>query len=280
MISFVIPSLNQGSFIRECLDSIADQNMVAGSYEVIVIDGGSSDCTIEILKNHPVVTEWTSQPDLGHWDAVNKGIQRSHGEWIAWINSDDFYFSGAFPKVIKFIDENPDADIIYCDAEEVDENSDKIGNYLVESWDYEKLIDRCIICQPATIIRKSVFDIHGGLSAECRVAIDLEYWLRVGKKVNFYKAPFKLAASRLWTGTKSNNEQLAMQEDALFFGNLYGGRWSKRRIGAVAEARLLKVFPYFSVEDRGYKRLIFYFIRGLFYIYVRTQCRFGLFRLH
>ena len=279
LITFVIPSYNQSIFIKECLDSILDQGLLKDIFEVIVIDGGSADGTVDILEKHPVVTEWISEPDLGHWDALNKGIQKSHGEWIAWINSDDFYFLGAFSKVLNFINENPDADIVYCDAEEVDENSDKIGDYLVEPWDYERLIDRCIICQPATIIRKSVFDMHGGLSAKCQVAIDLEYWLRVGKKVNFVRFPFKLAASRLWAGTKSNNEQLAMQEDALYFGKLYGGRWSRRRIGAVAEARLLKLCPSFSPDDKGSKRLFFFGFRSLFYIFLEAQCRLGLFRL-
>ena len=279
MISFVVPTLNQGLFIHECLDSILDQGLSKGFFEVIVIDGGSADGTVDILKRHPVVTEWVSEPDLGHWDALNKGIQKSHGEWIAWINSDDFYFLGAFSKVLNFINENPDADIVYCDAEEVDENGDTIGDYLVEPWNYERLIDRCIICQPATIIRKSVFDMHGGLSAECQVAIDLEYWLRVGKKVNFVRAPIKLAASRLWAGTKSSNEQLSMQEDALYFGYLHGNRWSRRRIGALAEARLLKAFPYLSPEDRGHKRLFFYSVRFFIYIFVEFQCRLGFFRL-
>lgn len=279
MLSFVIPSFNQGLFIRDCLDSILEQGLVKSSYEVIVIDGGSSDGTVEILKEHPVISEWVSEPDLGHYDALNKGIQTSNGEWIAWINSDDFYLSGALTKVLKFITKNPNADIVYGDAEEVDENGDKIRDYMVESWNYERLIDRCILCQPATIIRKSVFAMHGGLSAKCRVAIDLEYWLRVGKKVNFVRAPIKVAACRLWAGTKSSNEQLAMQEDALYFGHLHGNRWSRRRISAVAEARLLEAFPYLFTDNKGFKRLIFYGFRSLFYIFLEAQCRLGLFRL-
>ena len=279
MLSFIIPSFNQARYIVDCLDSILDQGLVKSSYEVIVIDGGSTDGTVEILKEHPVVTEWISEPDLGHYDALNKGIQKSHGEWIAWINSDDFYLLGALAKVMNFIGQNPNADIVYGDAEEVDENGDLVRDYKVEPWNYEKLIDRCILCQPATIIRKSVFEMHGGLSAKCRVAIDLEYWLRVGKKVNFVRVPIKLAASRLWAGTKSSNEQLAMQEDALYFGHLHGSRWSRRRIGAVAEARLLVIFPYFSPDNKGFKWFLFYGFRSLFYIFLEAQCRLGLFRL-
>ena len=279
LITFIIPTFNQGRFIEDCLDSILDQGLLEGSYEVIVIDGGSTDGTLEIIEKHPVVSLWISEIDKGHYDGVNKGIDLSHGEWIAWVNSDDFYFPWALTKVLDFIIENSDADIVYCDADEVDEYGNKIGGYTVESWSYERLIDRCILCQPATIIRKRVFEMHGGLSAECQVAIDLEYWLRVGKKVNFVRFPIKLAASRLWAGTKSNNEQLAMQEDALYFGKLYGGRWSRRRIGALAEARLLKLFPNFFPDDKGFKRFLFLGFRSLFYIFLEAQCRLGLFRL-
>lgn len=279
MISFVIPSYNQARFIGECLDSIVAQRLEEGSYEVIVVDGGSTDGTVEILREHSVVTQWVSEPDGGHYDGVNKGISMSRGELIAWINSDDFYFEGAIARILDFIKAHPDADIYYGNAAEVDERGCLIREYAVEEWDYQRLIDRCILCQPATIVRKSVFERYGGLSAECLVAVDLEYWLRVGEKARFLRAPVKVAASRLWGETKSSNEQLAMQEDALFFGHLYGRRWSTRRIGSVAEARMLKRFPKLSQDRSVLGRAVFHGLRFLYSIAINTQCRLGGFRL-
>lgn len=279
MISFVIPSFNQGRFIGECLDSIAAQELDAADFEVIVVDGGSRDETVEILKDHPIITRWISEPDQGHFDGVNKGVAMSRGDLIAWINSDDFYFPGAFRELLSFIEDHPDGDIYYGDASEVDECGALIREYAVEPWDYQRMVDRCILCQPATIIRKSVFEKYGGLSAECLVAIDLEYWLRVGEKVRFLKVPIKIAASRLWGATKSSNEQLGMQEDALFYGNLYGRRWSKRRIGSVAEARMLGRFPRLASKRHLLEAGAFHGLRFLYCCAVSLQCRFGFFRL-
>lgn len=279
MISFVIPSFNQARFIGECLDSIANQGLEAGSFEVIVVDGGSTDGTVDLLKKHPIVNQWVSEPDGGHYDGVNKGIERSRGEWIAWINSDDFYFPRAIPKLLSFIAENPDAEIVYGEADEVDERGAKIRSYAVEDWDFQRMVDRCIICQPATIIRRDVFERFGGLSGECLVAIDLEYWLRVGEKVRFLRVPFKVAASRIWADTKSTNEQLEMQEDALFYGHLYGGRWSNRRLGSVAEARMLRRFPKLALKRHLLETGAFHGLRFLYCCAVGLQCRLGVFRL-
>lgn len=275
--SFIIPSFNQGRFIRQCLDSIIAQKLPSGTFEVIVIDGGSVDDSVSIIASHPVVTEWVSEPDRGHWDAVNKGIERSSGELIAWINSDDYYLPAVFGDALAYIDQYPDAGIYYGDGDEVDIEGVVIQPYQVEEWDYERLIDRCILSQPAVLVRREVFDAYGLLSGECQVALDLEYWLRVGRSVCFKRMPLKLACSRIWDGTKSSNQQLGMQQDALYYGRLHGGRWSRRRLGATAECRMLKQFPRMSSDTKGISFLMFHLLRAIFFSRLYLQCRFGRF---
>lgn len=276
-ISFVIPSYNQGPFLRACLDSILSQNLNASEYEVIVIDGGSTDGSVQIIASHPVVTYWVSEQDLGHWDGVNKGIQRSRGELIAWINSDDFYQPDCFHELLSYIDAHPDADIYYGDADEVDGDGQFLRPYPVEDWNYGRMMDRCILSQPATIIRRSVFERFGLLSGECRVALDLEYWLRVGMCAQFIRVPLKIACSRLWGETKSSTQQLSMQEDALYYGHKYGSRWSRRRLESAAECRMLKQFPRLSADVVGFSFLMFHLLRTVFISQLYLQCQLGLF---
>lgn len=280
MISFIIPSYNQGRFIGQCLDSIAAQGLDLGAFEVIVIDGGSTDDSAELIAAHPVVSEWVSEPDQGHWDAVNKGIRRSRGELVTWINSDDFYFPDVFNRLIDHIDVYPDFDVYYGDADEVDEAGQFLKAYAVEDWNYERLIDRCILSQPASLIRRSVFDRFGYLSGECRVALDLEFWLRIGKYAKFKRVPLKLACTRIWGGTKSSNQQLAMQEDALYYGYKYGGRWSERRTKSAAEARILWRFPSLDRPHFGALFIVFYLLRLVFIVALMVECRSGRFKLN
>lgn len=277
--SFIIPSYNQAKFLPVCLDSIASQNLDEASFELIVIDGGSTDGSAKIIAAHPAVSEWVSEPDRGHWDAVNKGILKSSGEYIAWINSDDFYFADVFRRLNDYIDAHPGFDVYYCDADEVDQNGHLLRPYKVEDWNYESLIDRCIISQPATIIRRSVFSRFGLLSSECQVALDLEYWLRIGQNAKFHRVPLKVACSRIWGGTKSSAQQLAIQKEALYFGHKYGGRWSGRRISSVAEARMLKRFPRMEPKYQKSGSVRFYLLRLAYIFDVFLKCILGRFIL-
>ena len=161
----------------------------------------------------------------------------------------------------------------------MDEGGKFLRAYRVEDWDYDRLVDRCILSQPATIIRRSVFDRLGLLSSECRVALDLEYWLRIGQHTRFHRVPLRVACSRIWGGTKSSTQQLAMQEDALYYGYKYGGRWSYRRIGAVAEARMLKRFPKIGYSCRMTGFVQYYLLRLAYIANVYLQCKMGRFVL-
>jgi len=98
-ISIVTPSLNQGRYIEQTIQSVLLQNYP--NFEHIVIDGGSTDGTVEILKKYPHL-KWISEKDSGQSEALNKGLKMATGDIIAWINSDDWYAEGAFNNVASF----------------------------------------------------------------------------------------------------------------------------------------------------------------------------------
>lgn len=201
-ISVVTPSYNQGQFILRTLQSVAAQS--GASFEHVVFDGGSTDQTVEILKSFAAPLRWVSKKDGGQADAVNQGIQSTNGEIIAWLNSDDIYYPGAFQKVIEVFQNNPDVDVVYGNADHIDVLDNSFEEYPTESWSLERLFETCFICQPALFFRRSLVERYGVLDASLNYCMDYEYWLRLAVGgAKFLHIPMKLAGSRLYADNKT-----------------------------------------------------------------------------
>lgn len=194
-ISIVTPSYNQGKYIERTIQSVLAQEIQGLEYAVI--DGGSEDEALSIIKRYEDRLFWISERDSGPSDAINKGFRRSGGPILGWLNSDDIYYPGALKTVLEFFDENPDVDVLYGDTYHIDENDRVIEKYPTEDWNWPRFHERCFISQPAAFFRRRVFDEYGPLDAGLR-CMDYEYWLRLGKNgVRFAHLPRILAATRL-----------------------------------------------------------------------------------
>lgn len=181
--SFIIPSFNQGKFIKQTIDSILSQDV---EKEIIVMDGGSTDETIEILKSYGDKIYWVSEKDNGQTDAINKGIKKATGEIIAYINSDDYYLNGALKIVEKYFSDNPYTLWLTGDGIIVNEN----GNVVQKPVSFYKRCWRRIpffwtiyitnfIIQPSTFFRREVFDKIGLFDENRHYTMDYDYWLRL-----------------------------------------------------------------------------------------------------
>jgi glycosyltransferase involved in cell wall biosynthesis len=238
-ISIVTPSYNQGKYIERTIRSVLSQDV--RGLEYAVIDGGSADETISILKRYEDRFFWISERDRGPSDAINKGFRRSIGPVLGWLNSDDIYYQGALRTVLEFFDENPDVDVMYGDTQCIDENDELIEKYPTEDWNWERLKEMCFISQPAAFFRRRVFDEYGPLDAGVR-CMDYEYWLRLGKNgVRFAHLPQILAASRLHKEAFTVAERLAVHKEVNGFTRKHlsrtPDRWLFNYAHAVAEAR-------------------------------------------
>jgi len=196
LVSVVTPSYNQGHFIEENILSVKSQDYP--NIEHIVIDGGSTDGTVEILKQYEGTynLRWISEPDEGHADAVNKGFAMAKGEIIGWLNSDDVYFDkSTISAVVEVFQKHPEVDIVYGDVAYIWEDGTILRVQCVPSFRYSRLLRGCFLEQPAVFFRRHVVENHK-LDKRLKVAIDYEYWLRIGKLFRFIHIPRILAADR------------------------------------------------------------------------------------
>lgn len=196
LVSIVVPSFNQGRFIQDTIDSILNQNY--RPIEIIVVDAQSTDNTLSILDKYSGVdgVSWTSEPDRGHADGVNKGFLHARGEIVAWLNSDDVYFSrDVIDTVVSTFQQKPKVDVIYGDVAIISSENFLLRFFLLPGYDLNRIQRKNLISQPAVFFRNHV--VQNEKLDGNQIGLDYEYWLRLGRlKYRFYHVRKVLAGDR------------------------------------------------------------------------------------
>ncbi len=209
-ISIVIPSFNQASFLPATLDSVLSQNDVS-SLQVIIVDGGSTDGTLEILRsiNDPRVT-WTSEPDNGQSHAINKGMRQADGRIVTWLNSDDLYCGGALRRVVDTFDANPKAKwlvgrvgMIDRDGNETRRAITRYKDRRLRRYGYRRLLRENFISQMGVFWRRSFWEAVGPLDESLMYTMDYDLWLRMGGQIDPMILDAVLSQFRLHGQSKS-----------------------------------------------------------------------------
>jgi glycosyltransferase involved in cell wall biosynthesis len=219
--SIVTPSFNQGRYIRDCIESVQIQTEV--QTEHIVIDACSTDETVSVLKSYPHL-QWVSEPDQGQTDGINKGLGLATGDWLMWLNADDYLLPEALKEVTAFAETHGDADVIYGDCDFVDEQKRVVGRKRERDFDLKMLLFYgCYIPSTATLFHRRVLEAGHQLDPHFRVCMDYDWYMRLARAgfhfshVNETLACFRWHASNISTAfaTRRRKERLQVQRQHL-----------------------------------------------------------------
>ncbi len=215
LVSIITPSYNQGQFIRETIESVLGQDYP--DIEYWVIDGGSTDDTVAILRDyeHDPRFHWISERDSGQTEAINKGWARCHGDVLCWLNSDDCYTSpGAVSTQLEVLQRTPDVGLIYGDGIFVDEDGGELAQFPTRDYSYPELLRVNYIMQPTVFVRRAIVEQVGLLDASFRFAMDRDYWLRCSSITKFIYNPQTIATYRLHQHSKTVDMNILLNIDS------------------------------------------------------------------
>ncbi len=201
-VSIVTPSFNQSRFLEQTIRSVLEQDVP--SLEYFVIDGGSTDGSVDIIRRYEEkLTGWVSEKDQGQADAINKGMRRSRGEIIAWINSDDFYLPGAVEAALKTFRQHPQAGLVYGNVLSADADGRAFNIQNFRQQGLTDLMAFQIISQPAVFMRRSVLEQAGFLDPSYHLLLDHQLWIRMARLAPMIYIPETLAVARYHADAKN-----------------------------------------------------------------------------
>jgi glycosyltransferase involved in cell wall biosynthesis len=184
-LSVITPSYNQAEFIETTIRSVLGQAWEPLEY--LVMDGGSSDGTVEILERYRDRLQFVSERDGGQAAALNEGFRRTTGEIIGWINSDDCYAPGAFEAAMSYFERHPDVDWLYGRCPIIDRAGDVhkglitiYKEFWMRRYSYKRLLIENFLSQPAIFFRRRLLDRVGMLDEAYHCAMDYHLWVRMG----------------------------------------------------------------------------------------------------
>ena len=237
-LSIVTPSFNQVSFIEETLHSVNSQHYPL--LEHLVIDGGSTDGTVQVLERYSSQPgwehlRWISESDRGQSDAINKGFRLATGEIIGWLNSDDLYQPSSFALVTNVFEANPFVDFVYGDYLIIDQSGKTL--LVKKEIDFDWDIMLCglnYIAQPNVFFRRRIFNELGYLDETLHYVMDYDFWLRAAARgLRFKHVPVALAACRWHLGAKTVSGNAGIDQE---LQHVRDSHWNKRRF----DSRLLQ----------------------------------------
>jgi glycosyltransferase involved in cell wall biosynthesis len=187
-ISVVTPSFNHARYIKRTIDSVLDQQ---GDFELDyrVIDGGSNDGTVDILKSYGDRLQWTSERDEGQVDAINKGLRAATGDVVGWVNSDDLLLPGALARVAAAFEANPGVEWVHGRCVIIDEHDREVRkwvsaykHYRCMHHTFDNFLTEDYVSQMTAFWRRSAQDAIGLVDGTIKYAFDYEFFLRLAKR--------------------------------------------------------------------------------------------------
>lgn len=213
LVSIVTPTMNRRDLLAWTLRSVRSQGYP--DLEHIVVDGGSTDGTLELLaefeRTHPL--RWISEPDSGMYEAINKGLRIANGEILAYLNSDDLYFPWTVEVVVDAFRRHPLADIVFGDAIRLDELRGDLLPIFTPPFDPRMTAAHGSLVQPTVFFRSRLVSDIGPFEESLRYVADLDYWLRASRGHRLHHVEEFLAVDRVHGGALSQTRRLEMADE-------------------------------------------------------------------
>lgn len=276
LVSVVTPSYNQGLYIKATIQSVLNQDYPR--IEHIVVDGGSTDETLSILKKY-LHLKWISEPDRGQSHAINKGFQMATGEIIAWLNSDDTYLPGAVTAAVETLDKRKGRYIVMGQCPFIDEKGNPTGVFHPSAYRSRRDLVKIwkglySIPQPTVFFFRELIDEFGGLDESLYFAMDYEIWLRFSKKCRFTLIKKPLATYRLHEKSKTmeTSEQELLKKTVGISRRYWGPKNSPSYWYYYLSYRLSQIFLW-RISNRYWNRSADYYnqkkwFRAAFYLLI------------
>jgi glycosyltransferase involved in cell wall biosynthesis len=236
LVTVVVPSYNQEKFLDKALSSIFQQEV---SIEVFVMDGGSTDDSVSIIKKFGKnISGWRSYLDDGQAAAINEGVKLGSAPYIFWLNSDDWLLPNGLSKLVKILENDPFLPAAYGNVWNYVQDGNKKIPVWVEDFSERRLAIRCIASQPGALVRTSAWELVGGLDESMHMAFDYDLWWKLYKSFGELKHVDEfVAVNRDHANTKTNKYKKLHYVEAM--------RIVKKYYGSVPfKWRILFIFRY------------------------------------
>ena len=225
LISIVVPTLNQGQFIGQALASIVGQRWP--HLELIVIDGGSTDATSEIVSHYPV-THFVSERDSGQAEAINKGMRLARGDILAWLNSDDYYLPLAFQRIAGALGDTRQPRLVHGSCLMLYEREARGVVARAEHVERDRLATMDLISQPSAFWTRALWERTGELTERYQFELDWEWWLRALDHGEFCALDEILSVYRFHAGHKTSSGSPQRTKEIIEVVEKYAGReWAE-----------------------------------------------------
>lgn len=224
-VSIVTPSFNQAEYLEETIRSVLLQGYPHLDY--IIIDGGSTDSSIEIIRKYEAwLGGWTSEPDRGQSDGINKGFARAGGEIFSWLNSDDVYEPGALQLVAGYFRTTPGCDLLYGNGWDIDERGEKTKPCdWIRPFNRRLYLTSNFILQPAAFWLRSLWAQTGMLDPDLHWTMDWDWFIRATARTEPHYLPVDLARWRVRPEIKTYSGGRARRAEIARISRRYGGVW-------------------------------------------------------
>ena len=251
-ISVITPSFNQARYLEATIRSVLEQDYP--DVEYIVVDGGSTDGSVEIIQRYADrLAWWVSEKDKGQTDAINKGFARATGDVLAWLNSDDTYQPGALREAAAALQANAGAALLYGDCNFIDENGRVIGRFPAAHTDLRRLRQGYVhVPQQASLFPAALWRKVGPLDASFYFAMDYDLWTRLAAQ-----GPFVYLPGRVWANFRLHGDAKTVAADDRCWPEMLrvhyreGGSplsvivakyWARRLVAPLIRARRRRMF--------------------------------------